>query len=202
MAAAPSASGEAGLPTLLVIGDSISAEYGITRGSGWVSLLGEKLADHNPPFKVVNASISGETTAGGRSRIADLLARHSPAIVVIELGGNDALRGLDLDSTERNLMEMASRSRDAGAHVVVLGMQVPPNYGRRYTERFAGIFETVAQSSDAALVPFFYADIMDRPDAFLADRIHPSESAQPVLLETAWPAIASAIASSQRTSGS
>lgn len=175
--------------TLLVLGDSLSAEYGLRRGSGWVELLSRRLAARRPPWQVVNASISGETTAGGRQRIAELLARHRPAIVIVELGGNDALRGLDLTATESNLRDIVRSARRAGARVLVLGMMVPPNYGRRYGERFAAIFERVAREEKAALVPFFLEGVADRLDLFQADRIHPTAAAQPRLLENVWPAL-------------
>ncbi len=186
---------------VLVLGDSISAEYGIERGSGWVSLLGERLAERVPGVGVVNASISGETTAGGLTRLPGLLERHQPAVVVIELGGNDALRGLDLSATESNLQASAALASASGAALVILGMQVPPNYGRRYTEQFAGIFESVAARHDAELVPFFLADIVDRADAFQPDRIHPSQPMQPILLDAAWPAIRSALAAAAKRTG-
>lgn len=185
----PAIASEQNRPTLVVLGDSISAEYGLERGTGWVSLLQERL----PDWQVVNASISGETTAGGRARIAGLLDKHQPQVLVIELGGNDALRGLDLNSSARNLDQIAGLAKQQGAQIVVLGMQVPPNYGRAYTERFAAIFTEVAQKHDAELVPFLLSGIVGREDAFQADRIHPSAKVQPVLLETAWPAIERAI---------
>ena len=175
--------------TLVVLGDSISAEYGLERGAGWVSLLQSRL----PDWQVVNASISGETTAGGRSRIARVLDKHKPQVLVIELGGNDALRGLDLNSSARNLDQIASMAREIDAQIVVLGMQVPPNYGRAYTERFAGIFTEVASKHEAELVPFLLSEIVGRKNAFQADQIHPSAQVQPILLDTAWPAIERAI---------
>ncbi len=174
---------------MLVVGDSVSAEYGLRRGTGWVELLAQRLAKERPPLQVVNASVSGETTAGGRSRIDALLQRHRPAIVVIELGGNDALRGLDLRVTEANLDAMAAAATKAGARVLLLGMQVPPNYGRAYTEAFAALFGRVAQRAGAELVPFFLEAIAARPGMFQPDRIHPNEAAQQALFETAWPAM-------------
>ena len=141
------------------------------------------------PWRVVNASISGETTAGGAGRIADLLARHRPAAVVIELGANDALRGLDLTLTERNLRDMVRRSKAEGARVLMLGIQVPPNYGRAYTERFGATFARVAQAEQVPLVPFFLDGVAQRPELFQADRIHPTEQAQPRILENVWPSL-------------
>lgn len=172
-----------------MLGDSLSAEYGLRRGSGWVELLSRRLAARRPPWQVVNASISGETTAGGASRIDELLARHRPAIVVIELGGNDALRGLDLSATEANLAAMAGAARGSGARVLLLGMQVPPNYGRPYADAFAGLFRQVAEREQAALLPFFLDGVADRPELFQADRIHPNEKAQQRLLDNVWPAL-------------
>lgn len=185
--AAPS--GPAAGRTLLVLGDSLSAEYGLRRGSGWVELLSRRLSGRRPPWQVVNASISGETTAGGRTRIAALLERHGPAVVVIELGGNDALRGLDLGATEANLAAMTRAARQAGARVLLLGMQVPPNYGRAYTDAFAALFRNVAEREKAALLPFFLDGVADRPELFQPDRIHPNESAQSRMLENVWPAL-------------
>ncbi len=177
---------------LLVLGDSISAEYGLKRGTGWVALLEARLASQKKPVRVVNASISGDTTAGGRSRLPALLAQHNPTHVVIELGGNDALRGLPLDMTEANLAAMIDAARSAGAQVLLVGIQVPPNYGRAYTERFAGLFEKVARSKKVTVVPFILKGVADGPQAarlMQADRIHPNEEAQPRLLDNVWPAL-------------
>ena len=176
--------------TILVLGDSMSAEYGLARGTGWVALLEKRLAQQKINAQVVNASVSGDTTAGGRARLAALLTTHRPAVVVLELGGNDALRGLPLQSTEDNLKWMAQAAQDAGARVLIVGMQVPPNYGAGYTQRFAAVFKTVAQARKAALVPFLLAGIADAPDPtalFQADRIHPRAEAQPRMLDNVWP---------------
>jgi len=178
--------------TLLVLGDSMSAEYGLARGTGWVALLGQRLAQHKINATVVNASVSGDTTAGGRARLPALLKQHRPAVVVIELGGNDALRGLALQSTEDNLKRMTQAAQDAGARVLLVGMQVPPNYGASYTQRFAAMFEAVARERKAALVPFLLAGVADGPDAatmFQADRIHPLAKAHPRMLDNVWPAL-------------
>lgn len=172
---------------ILVLGDSLSAEYGLSRGSGWVALLTRRLAEQKLNVAVVNASISGETTSGGRTRLPELLARHKPSVVIIELGGNDALRGLALGATEANLADMARASRQAGAQVLLLGMMMPPNYGRAYAEAFAASFKRVATQEKTALHPFFLERIADRIEYFQADRIHPTEQAQPLLLETVWP---------------
>ena len=178
-----------GTRSLLILGDSLSAEYGLPRGSGWVSLLEQRLGAFQPRWSVVNASISGETTAGGASRITTLLERHRPAAVIVELGGNDALRGLDLGLTRRNLERIVSASQQSGAKVLVLGMQVPPNYGRAYTAAFARLFRDVAQARNVGLVPFFLTGFEEDPAFFQPDRIHPNESAQPIMLDNAWPAI-------------
>ena len=178
---------------LLVLGDSLSAEYGLARGSGWVALLERKLAALAPPVGVVNASISGETTAGGRSRLSALLRQHAPSHVLIELGGNDALRGLPLASTQANLQAMAGAARSAGAKVMVVGMQVPPNYGQRYGQDFAELFAKVARAEQAALVPFLLDGVADAPNAeslFQPDRIHPRAEAQPRMLANVWAVMA------------
>ncbi|MGP1628723.1 MAG: arylesterase [Giesbergeria sp.] len=178
--------------TVLVVGDSLSAEYGIARGSGWVALLEERLAQQKTPWQVVNASISGDTTAGGRSRIASLLRLHKPAVVVIELGGNDALRGLPLQSSADNLRHMVQAAKASGARVLLLGMQVPPNYGQSYARKFAEVFVEISREQQTALVPFLLKGIADEPDAadlFQADRIHPRATAHPRMLENVWPTL-------------
>lgn len=174
---------------ILILGDSLSAEYGIRRGSGWVSLLQARLAQLPSRLPVVNASVSGETTAGGRTRIAGLLERHKPSVVVIELGGNDALRGLDLKRTEANLREMIGAARGAGARPLLVGMQVPPNYGRSYTQAFAALFADVARSTGTPLVPFLLEGVAEDLTYFQDDQIHPNERAQPRILETVWPSL-------------
>ena len=177
---------------ILVVGDSLSAEYGLKRGTGWVPLLEQRLAKEKIPARVVNASISGDTTSGGRSRLPALLQQHKPTHVIIELGGNDALRGLPIANTEDNLSQMAEAARKAGARVLLVGMQVPPNYGSDYARRFSELFDKVAKRHQAALVPFLLEGIADGPDPlklFQADRIHPKEEAQPRMLENVWPAL-------------
>ena len=179
-------------PVILVVGDSLSAEYGLARGSGWVALLEERLAREKIVAKVVNASISGDTTSGGRSRLPALLAQHKPSHVILELGGNDALRGLPLKSSQANLAAMARAAKAAGARVLILGMQVPPNYGRQYSDDFAALFVSVARDERAALVPFLLKGVADVPDAasmFQPDRIHPSAAAHPVMLGNVWPVL-------------
>ncbi len=175
---------------VLVLGDSLSAEYGLARGSGWVALLQKQLDQSHPGIRIVNASISGETTSGGRSRLPALLKQHQPTHVVIELGGNDALRGLSLGMTGDNLMFMAKAAKEAGAKVLLLGMQMPPNYGADLTRQFAALYPTVAKATGAALVPFFLKGVGDDADPlrwFQADRIHPNEAAQARMLANVWP---------------
>lgn len=173
--------------TILVLGDSLSAEYGISRGSGWVSLLEQRLQSEGLDADVANASISGETTSGGRARLPALLQQHKPDVVVIELGGNDGLRGLPLKAMETNLREMIRNARQANAHVLLVGMRIPPNYGRDYTERFFRIYDTLARDTKATLVPFFLEGIAESPHLFQSDRIHPTSKAQSVMLDNVWP---------------
>jgi len=178
---------------LLVVGDSLSAEYGLVRGTGWVALLEERIAREKIAANVVNASISGDTTAGGLARLPALLREKKPAVVVIELGGNDALRGLPLEATRANLVEMTKLAKSARAKVVIVGMQLPPNYGRAYGDRFASLFADVAKAEGAALVPFLLKGVADVPQAdtmFQADRIHPLASAHPTMLANVWPVLA------------
>ena len=177
---------------VLVVGDSLSAEYGLARGSGWVALLDARLAQKKVAASVVNASISGDTTAGGLSRLPQLLHLHRPTVVILELGGNDALRGLPLAATRDNLAQMARNAKAAGAKVLVLGMQVPPNYGRQYGDQFFTIFGSIAKSEGIALVPFMLKGVADGPKAdqmFQADRIHPKAAAHPTILDNVWPAL-------------
>ena len=194
-AASPSAGAStaaAGAPRVLVVGDSLSAEYGLARGSGWVALLEKRLAAEKIPAQVVNASISGDTTSGGRSRLPALLKQHQPSVVVIELGGNDALRGLPLAMTRDNLAAMSQAAKAAGARVLLVGMQMPPNYGRQYGLDFIAVFAEVAKLQKDALVPFLLKGVADGPDAdrmFQADRIHPVAEAHPAMLANVWPAL-------------
>jgi acyl-CoA thioesterase-1 len=179
-------------PLVLVVGDSLSAEYGLARGQGWVALLEQRLKEKKLPQRVLNASISGDTTAGGRARLGALLAQHRPSVVIIELGGNDALRGLPLASSQENLTAMTRAAKAAGARVLLLGMQVPPNYGASYGREFAALFERVAKDEKTALTPFLLKGVADRPDAldwFQPDRIHPLAKAHPIMLELVWPAL-------------
>ena len=175
--------------TLLVLGDSLSAEYGLARSSGWVALLTQQLAQDKLAVKVVNASISGDTTSGGRSRLPALLKLYKPSHVVIELGGNDALRGLATPMTRDNLVVMTRAAKSAGAQVMLVGMQLPPNYGAHYGQDFSAMFAKVAADEKAALVPFLLAGVADGPQAdrlFQPDRIHPTAAAHPRMLANVW----------------
>jgi acyl-CoA thioesterase-1 len=186
------AAAAARLRTVLVVGDSLSAEYGLNRGEGWVALLQRRLERQKVPARVVNASISGDTTSGGRSRLPALLAQHKPDVVVIELGGNDALRGLPLEMTRQNLAAMTAQAQGAGARVLLVGVQLPPNYGADYTNRFAALFGEVARAHKAAVVPSIMAGFGDAADSqrwFQADRIHPVAQAHPRMLDNVWPAL-------------
>ena len=180
----------AGQPTILVLGDSISAAYGMSLEQGWVSLLQSRLADTHPDYTVVNASISGETTAGGLRRLPQLLADHEPGIVIIELGGNDGLRGYPISSFRSNLQTMAEMASAANAQVLLLAMEIPPNYGTRYTSSFRESYETVAESTDSVLGPFMLQDVATHTALMQADGIHPTVEAQPILLDTVFPALA------------
>ena len=185
-ALAPAAAATAA-PTVLVVGDSLSAGYGLASGQGWVDLLQRKLAAQGFAHKVVNASISGDTTAGGRSRIGAALRTHQPQVVVIELGGNDGLRGTALAPVKANLDYMVETAQKAGAKVLLVGMRLPPNYGSRYIAEFAAMFGDVARARKAALVPFILEGFGDKPEMFQADRIHPTAQAQPLMLDMVWP---------------
>lgn len=178
--AAPAAS------TILVFGDSLSAGYGIAKQDAWPSLLETRLKDSGYSYAVVNASISGETTAGGRSRLADALKQHQPKIVIIELGANDGLRGLPVASMRDNLQTMIKQSQKIGARVMLVGMRIPPNYGRDYTEKFTTTFTDLAKEYGTAVVPFLFEGFAGRIDAFQADRMHPTAATQPLMLDTVW----------------
>ena len=173
--------------TVLVVGDSLSAEYGIVRGAGWVALLEQKMKAEKIDAKVVNASISGETTSGGKARLPALLGQHKPDLVVIELGANDGLRGLPVPSAEANLRAMIAAAQAQKARVLLVGMRMPPNYGRAYTERFFGMFKTVATSTKSPLVPFMLEGVADKPALFQQDRLHPTAQAHPIILNNIWP---------------
>jgi acyl-CoA thioesterase-1 len=179
--------------TVLVLGDSLSAEYGLARGKGWVSLLENQLLSAEIDAKVINASISGETTAGGKTRLSALLQQHKPTILIIELGGNDGLRGLALKTTETNLRDMIKQARASNAQVLLLGMQIPPNYGTAYSKQFAEIFTAVGKEKNVKLVRFFLTGLEDTEKYFQADHIHPNELAQSILLANIWPSLQSLI---------
>ena len=172
--------------TLLVLGDSLSAEYGLPRGKGWVSLMQSRFNDENINTTVINASISGETTAGGKTRLPALLSQHRPGIVIIELGGNDGLRGLSLAATQVNLRDMIRLANTSGAQVLLVGMQIPPNYGLDYSKRFAAMFKELSHEKGVRLVPFLLAGLDDTEKFFQPDRIHPNQSAQMQILDNVW----------------
>lgn len=173
--------------TVLVLGDSLSAEYGLSHGSGWVPLLEQRLQAQRIEAIVVNASVSGETTSGGLARLPALLARHRPDVVVVELGANDGLRGLPLPAAEANLRAIGKQARQSGAQVLLLGMRLPPNYGRAYGERFFSLFGKLAQEFKAPLVPFMLEGMADQAALFQSDRLHPTAQAQPIILDNIWP---------------
>lgn len=173
--------------TVLVLGDSISAGYGLPAGSGWVDLLARRVASEHPSYRVVNASITGDTTAGGRARLPTLLAQHHPSVIVVELGGNDGLRGGDLKATRTNLDAIVATSQKAGAKVLIAAMRMPPNYGPAYVREFSDLFATVARERSAALVPFLFEGFAEKTDLFQPDRIHPTAAAQSMILDNVWP---------------
>jgi acyl-CoA thioesterase-1 len=183
-------SARADMPIILVFGDSLSAGYGLAHvDDGWVELLRTKLKDEGYGYQVVNASVSGETTAGGLARLPRALALHHPDVVILELGGNDGLRALPIDQMRANLLKMVELSTTAGAKVLVLGMRIPPNYGPEYTEQFRAVFADVARERKVPVMPFFLADIALTPSLMQADGVHPNESGQPQLVKNAWPTL-------------
>jgi acyl-CoA thioesterase-1 len=182
----PATSHGAGEPVILVLGDSLSAGYGLSRQEGWVSLLAERLSASGSPYRVVNASVSGETTAGGLTRLAPLLERDPPSVLVIALGANDGLRGLAFGEIESNLTRLVRMGKDAGARILLAGIRLPPNYGAAYTERFQATFPAVARQEDVALVPHLLDGVAERWELMQADGLHPSAKAQPRILETVW----------------
>ncbi|GHE36292.1 arylesterase [Vulcaniibacterium thermophilum] len=175
--------------TVLVMGDSLSAAYGLPARQGWVALTAERIARQHPGWKVVNASVSGETTAGGRSRIARELQRHRPALVVIALGANDGLRGLPLAQMKANLEAMVRAAKGSGARVLLLGMRLPPNYGRAYAQGFEEVYRQVARQHEVPLLPFLLEPIALNRDAFQSDNLHPTAAVQPRLRDHVWTAL-------------
>jgi acyl-CoA thioesterase-1 len=175
--------------SILVFGDSLSAAYGLGQKEGWVALLEERLRRNGHDYTVVNASISGETTSGGASRIGPALARTKPAVVIIELGGNDGLRGLPVKQMRENLSAMVAAARKAGSRVLIVSMRMPPNYGPGYTKEFDSAFREVARQHKVALVPFFPDGVGEKREMFQDDQIHPTAAAQPVILEQIWKAL-------------
>lgn len=178
---------------IMVYGDSLSAAYNIDPAKGWVALMADRLKQNQPNAVVINASISGETTTGGRSRLATDLARHKPTHVLLQLGANDALRGLPLADTRRNLEAMLQQIRAAGAVPVLIGIQIPPNYGPEYSQEFRDLYPGLAKARKIALVPFLLEGIADKPELFLPDGLHPGVAAQPRLLDNVWPVLQAAL---------
>ena len=185
--AGTAAAAQAAAPVLMIFGDSLSAEYGLPQGSGWVALLEKRLKTENLDYRVVNASISGETTLGGRNRIDAELARHAPQAVVIALGGNDGLRGVSLETTRANLEYMVTAARKFKARPLLVGVRLPPNYGRTFSEKFRLVFVEAAKATKTPLVPFILEPIAERRDFFQPDGIHPTAAAQPLILDALWP---------------
>jgi acyl-CoA thioesterase I len=179
----------AGKPAIVVLGDSISAEYGLPRDTGWVALLRSKLPQEHFDYSVANSSISGDTTSGGLARLPAALNRIRPSIVIVELGANDALRGVPLATTEANLRSIIEKSQAANAKVLLVGMYVPPNYGPDYSQKFHGVYEQLSKEKRVPLVPFLLAGIENKPEMFQADQIHPTPQAQPLLLNNVWPVL-------------
>ena len=188
----PSA-GSSPQPKILIFGDSLSAAYGIGEDEGWVTLLAERLAQEDSELEVVNGSVSGETTTGGRARLPSLLERYNPAFVLIELGGNDGLRGLPLSLMRENLTDMIQLSQTSGATVMIAGMQIPPNYGPRYTEPFFAQYAELAEEFDLYLIPFLIDGIPQQPELMQADGIHPKAEAQSMILDNFWPVLLEAL---------
>ena len=188
-AATVAAAATAAKPSIVVLGDSLSAEYGLPRDTGWVALLRSKLPQEHFDYSVANSSISGDTTSGGLARLPAALNRLKPSIVIVELGANDALRGVPLATTEANLRTIIEKSQAANAKVLLVGMYVPPNYGPDYSQKFHGVYEQLSKEKHVPLVPFLMAGIENKPDMFQADQMHPTPQAQPLLLNNVWPVL-------------
>ncbi|MBR7959123.1 arylesterase [Burkholderia vietnamiensis] len=186
---ARAATAASGQPALVVLGDSLAAEYGLPRDTGWVALLRQRLAAERIDYSVANASVSGDTTSGGRARLPAVLQRLKPSIVVVELGSNDALRGVPLATTEQNLRDIIADARNAHAKVVLVGMYVPPNYGPDYTQKFHAVYTRLSKELGVPLVPFLLAGIENKPEMFQPDQMHPAQQAQHILLDNVWPAL-------------
>ena len=184
-------------PSILIFGDSLSAAYGIGEDEGWVTLLAERLKQENIKLQVINGSVSGETTTGGRARLPSLLQRYAPTYVLIELGGNDGLRGLPLALMRENLTEMITLSKASGATVLIAGMQIPPNYGPRYTEPFYAQYAELAEEFDLYLIPFLIDGIPQQPALMQADGIHPKAEAQSMILDNVWPVLREAMSATE-----
>ncbi|WP_197712837.1 arylesterase [Polynucleobacter necessarius] len=177
-------------PVILILGDSLSAEYGLPRGTGWVNLLEGQLSKDKSPWSVFNASISGETSAGGVNRLPNILSQKKPGIVLIELGANDALRGLPVSQTEANLRKMIQISKKSGARVLLCGIQIPSNYGQTYTKQFKELYPQLAKQEQIELLPFFLEGVATKPELFQADRLHPNVEAQSVIFKNVWGSMA------------
>ncbi|WP_090544440.1 arylesterase [Paraburkholderia caballeronis] len=186
---APAAASGDSKPVIVVLGDSLSAEYGLPRDTGWVALMRQRLASERIDYSVANASISGDTTSGGLARLPIVMQRLKPSIVIVELGANDALRGVPLATTNDNLRAIVAQIRKGNAKPVLVGMYVPPNYGPDYTQKFHGLYEQMSKELHVPLVPFLLAGIGDRPDLFQSDQMHPTQQAQPLLLDNVWPTL-------------
>ena len=184
-------------PTILILGDSLSAGYGIAPGSGWVDLLERRLADEGYPHRVINASISGDTSRGALARLPAALERHRPALLVVELGGNDGLRGIVAREMERNLGEIIDRGRAAGARVLLVGIELPPNYGPQFIERFRAVYRRVAEEKGVAWLPFLLEGVALRAEWMQADGLHPTAQGQPTMLENVWPHLAPLLSESE-----
>ena len=191
--AAASASAYSAPKTVLVLGDSLSAEYGIARGEGWVALAEKKVKAQKLDAEIVNASVSGETTSGGRSRLPALLTKHKPALVVIELGANDGLRGLPVAAAHANIKAMAEAAAKAGAKVMLVGIRIPPNYGRDYSEKFYAMYGILSRELKAPLVPFMLEGVAEKTELFQPDRLHPLAAAHPTILNNIWPVLEKSI---------
>lgn len=175
--------------TILIVGDSLSAGFGLDADESWVNLLQDRLSAEGYGHSVVNASISGDTTSGGLRRLPRALEQHTPGIVIIELGGNDGLQGRPVQLIHSNLAKMIELCRDLGAEVVLAGMMMPPNYGDKYTNGFAGLYADLAEDHDAALIPFFMDGVALEPTKMQRDQIHPNAAGQPILLDNVWPVL-------------